>query len=204
MRAAPKKPYPSLPPHLCGRGSTPMVPFWGRCTTDFSRVGIGLFTGGTIWPLTHGHVPTLPGYGSVAPPRGRREGGGEAALLQALLDIPRFSTGRGPMGWIFSDAQWISMGNKKGTRCWCWLSYKGNPYPKKEKGHHWATEFGFRWFGSLGGVVVLVMGEEEPQIAVVLLASLDPQKRHPRECGQWLSMFGVWLAAGQTTGRRID
>ena len=35
-------------------GSKPMVPFWGRCTTHL--VENGMFTGGTIWMLTHGHV----------------------------------------------------------------------------------------------------------------------------------------------------
>ena len=43
----------------CGCGSNPMVPFWGRCTTYFRTYfsgWIGIFTGGTIWLLTHGHV----------------------------------------------------------------------------------------------------------------------------------------------------
>ena len=35
------------------------IPFWDRCTTHFRTcilVGIGMFTGGTIWVLTHGHL----------------------------------------------------------------------------------------------------------------------------------------------------
>ena len=34
------------------------IPFWGRCTTHLKSilVGIGMFTGNTIWILTHGHV----------------------------------------------------------------------------------------------------------------------------------------------------
>ena len=39
-------------------GSKAMVPFWGRCTTHFRTYfsGIGRFTGGTIWILTHGQT----------------------------------------------------------------------------------------------------------------------------------------------------
>ena len=37
-----------------------LIPFWlvGECTTHFRLycVGIGMFTGGTIWILTHGHL----------------------------------------------------------------------------------------------------------------------------------------------------
>ena len=42
--------------HPYGCGSKPMVPFWGRCTTHFSLCWWGLFTGGTIWLLTRGHI----------------------------------------------------------------------------------------------------------------------------------------------------
>ena len=40
------------------RGSKPMVPFWGRCTTHLFYFSgwIGMFTGGTIWILTHGQM----------------------------------------------------------------------------------------------------------------------------------------------------
>ena len=47
-------------------GSKPMLPFWGfRCTTRFGTyfIGeIGMFTGGTISVLTHGHVLFRPLY----------------------------------------------------------------------------------------------------------------------------------------------
>ena len=34
------------------------IPFWARCTTHFRTyfTGIGMFTGGMIWILTHGHM----------------------------------------------------------------------------------------------------------------------------------------------------
>ena len=44
-----------------GCGSKPLVPFWGRSTTHFSLffAGIGMFTGGTIWILTHTHMVAI-------------------------------------------------------------------------------------------------------------------------------------------------
>ena len=43
----------------CGCQNRFGIPFWGRCTTHFRTYfsgWIGMFTGGTIWPLTHGQV----------------------------------------------------------------------------------------------------------------------------------------------------
>ena len=48
-----------LYPAAIWHGSKPMVPFWGRCTTHFRTYfsgWIGIFTGGTIWILTHGDL----------------------------------------------------------------------------------------------------------------------------------------------------
>ena len=49
----------SLEPHGCG-GQTVLVSFWlvGEFTTHFRFlfVGTGMFTGGTIWILSHGHM----------------------------------------------------------------------------------------------------------------------------------------------------
>ena len=45
-----------------GCGSKPMVPFWGRRTTNFLNLfcwGLGCSLGGTLWLLTHGHVLPL-------------------------------------------------------------------------------------------------------------------------------------------------
>ena len=62
------------------------IPFWGRCTTHFRAYfsgWIGMFTGGAIWLLTHGHISaevisfiasigmqsassTSPGHGAVS------------------------------------------------------------------------------------------------------------------------------------------
>ena len=44
-----------------GCGSKPMGShFWGGCTTHFSLVGVGMFTEGTIWLLTHGQLGKMP------------------------------------------------------------------------------------------------------------------------------------------------
>ena len=40
-------------PSPCGCGSKPMIPFWAPILV---YTGIGMFTEGTIWLLTHGHV----------------------------------------------------------------------------------------------------------------------------------------------------
>ena len=55
--------HPKLP---FGCGSKPMVLFWGRCTTQFRPilVEIGMFTGGPIWILTHGHLAVAPRHES--------------------------------------------------------------------------------------------------------------------------------------------
>ena len=42
------------------------IPFWGRCTTHFRTYfsgWIGMFTGGTVWILTHGHINQWLGAG---------------------------------------------------------------------------------------------------------------------------------------------
>ena len=48
--------HPAIWPWFKANG----IPFWDRCTTHFSLLGIGMFTGGTIWVLTHGHMPPMP------------------------------------------------------------------------------------------------------------------------------------------------
>ena len=66
--------------------------------------------------------------------------------------MSQFSQGCPP-----SDAQWPW--EKKGKRApiFCWLSEKGNPYPKKGKGHHWATEH-HSWVESLGRKHLKILG----------------------------------------------
>ena len=50
------------PLHLYGRGSAPTVPFRGAPPIlEPILVGIGMFTGGTIWILTHGHISLIWG-----------------------------------------------------------------------------------------------------------------------------------------------
>ena len=56
-----------------GHGSKPMVPVWDRCTAHFSLfylLGIGMFTGGTIWIWTHGPM-SMPDALLAKGPKGK-------------------------------------------------------------------------------------------------------------------------------------
>ena len=103
------------PKATLGHGPKIMVPFWGRCTTH--SVGIGMFTGRTIWVLSHGHFSNRVFWSSgfcLNQGKGQTVRTTSAGALEALfgrrveLDVARCTViqarqkRRGPSFWLDS------------------------------------------------------------------------------------------------------
>ena len=112
-------------------GKTDGIPFWARCTTHFRtyfRGRIGMFTGDTIWLLTHGQI----GWGFAArtrSPRSTWPGGPVSSRTSRFLSV------LGPFPpasrWLTCHGSLLPFGVRDGdnSSMWYGLVFKASSQP---------------------------------------------------------------------------